>query len=168
MAAAASTSSNQAPAIPAPAPAAAPAPKPAPPPPQPFKPGTKFYILAGQRDKPGATDGQGSVARFNNPMGLAFGQGELYVADTGNEIIRKITTNGLTSTVAGSLGISGGIGGLARNARFSRPEGILVVAVEIFWWWIPTTTPFAPSPKTTKSGLGPVKLDAKAAPMALK
>jgi hypothetical protein len=73
-------------------------------------------------------DGQGSAARFNNPRGLAFSQGVLYVADTGNETIRKITTNGLTSTVAGLPGMSGGIGGLARNARFNHPEGIVVGA----------------------------------------
>ena len=103
-----------------------PAPRPAPPQPQPFKPGTKFYVLAGQRDKPGATDGQGSAARFNNPRGLAFGPGALYVADTGNEIIRRVTTNGLTSTLAGSPGIAGMTDGLERVARFNRPEGIQV------------------------------------------
>ncbi|MGA3182742.1 MAG: serine/threonine-protein kinase [Verrucomicrobiota bacterium] len=125
-AAVASTSSNQAKAAPETPPTPMPAPKPAPPQPQPFKPGTKFYVLAGQRDKPGAADGQGSAARFNSPRGLAFAPGALYVADTGNEIIRRVTTNGLTSTLAGSPGIAGMTDGLERVARFNRPEGIQV------------------------------------------
>jgi serine/threonine protein kinase len=120
---AAPVSSNQNKSVSDPSPLPPPAPKPAPPP-QPFKPGTKFYVLAGQRDKPGAVDGEGSVARFNNPKGIAFGQGVLYVADTGNDLVRKIATNGLTSIVAGGPGIPGAVDGLERNARFNHPEAI--------------------------------------------
>ncbi|MGD1087079.1 MAG: serine/threonine-protein kinase, partial [Verrucomicrobiota bacterium] len=124
--AAASTSSNDTKVVSAPAPTPIPAPRPAPPQPQPLKPGTKFYILAGQRDKPGAMDGPGSVARFNNPRGLAFGQGALYVADTGNNMIRKITTNGLTATLAGGPGALGAADAFQGGVRFNRPEGVQV------------------------------------------
>jgi len=130
MATAASTSSNQAGLVSPPGPAPAPAAKPPPPAPppqaQPLKPGSKLYVLAGQRDKPGATDGLGPAARFNNPKGLAFNQGVLYVADTGNNTIRKVTTNGLTSTLAGWPGVAGATDGVESNARFNRPEGIQV------------------------------------------
>lgn len=91
-----------------------------------LKPGTQFYILAGQPDTPGWADGQGSAARFNNPRGVAFGAGAVYVADTGNHTIRKITPGGVTTTVAGSPGIIGFNDGLASKAHLNSPEGIFV------------------------------------------
>jgi streptogramin lyase len=71
-------------------------------------------------------DGSSSVARFNNPKGLAFGQGALYVADTGNNMVRKITTNGLTATLAGWPGAVGAADPFQGGVRFNHPEAIQV------------------------------------------
>lgn len=62
--------------------------------------------------------------RLNRPRQLAFdSHGNLYVADTGNNRIRKINKiTGIMTTVAG--GGSGGDGGLAVNARLNAPEGV--------------------------------------------
>jgi sugar lactone lactonase YvrE len=47
-------------------------------------------------------DGSGAAARFNNPEGIAVdARGNLYVADTGNRAVRKITPTGVVSTVVG-------------------------------------------------------------------
>ncbi len=72
----------------------------------------------------GYADGPGQSASFNSPSGLALdSKGNLYVADTGNNRIRKITPEGLVSTVAGD-GTPGHRDGAAAQAWFDGPIGI--------------------------------------------
>lgn len=60
--------------------------------------------LAGSAGVIGASDGKGSAARFNQPYAVAVdGSGVVYVADTGNSIIRKIDSAGTVTTFAGSM-----------------------------------------------------------------
>jgi len=72
-------------------------------------------------------DGLGALARFNGPCGITVdSSGNVYVADTGNNVIRKITPQGLVSTLAGSalLGVSTSIDGIGSSATFNGPFGI--------------------------------------------
>ena len=81
--------------------------------------------VAGSSGNKGSTDGPGSAARFNSPEGLEVdGSGNIYVADKDNDTIRKITPEGMVTTVAGSAGNSGSTDGLANAARFSHPYGL--------------------------------------------
>jgi DNA-binding beta-propeller fold protein YncE len=74
----------------------------------------------------GFADGLGATARFNTPSGLALdAAGNLYVADTGNHAIRKVTPQGLVSTLAGD-GVAGFRDGPAAQARFNGPIGVAV------------------------------------------
>jgi DNA-binding beta-propeller fold protein YncE len=74
----------------------------------------------------GYADGAGASASFSTPSGLAIDQdGNVYVADTGNNRIRKITPEGSVSTVAGS-GAAGSRDGSAREAQFDAPLGVAV------------------------------------------
>ena len=78
--------------------------------------------LAGDQE-PGDADGLGYIARFDRPTGLALdAQGALYVADTGNNRIRKILPDGQTATLAG--GEIGYADGPALQARFNAPCGV--------------------------------------------
>ena len=83
--------------------------------------------LAGLADTSGSTDGTGNVARFNSPTGMAIDSaGNLYVSDTGNYTIRKITSEGAVTTLAGLAGTSGYFDGAGSAARFLEPRGIAV------------------------------------------
>jgi sugar lactone lactonase YvrE len=83
--------------------------------------------LAGLAGVSGSADGTNSSARFYQPQGVAVdGSGNVYVADTGNYTIRKITPAGVVTTLAGSAGNSGSANGTGTNAQFYEPEGIAV------------------------------------------
>ncbi len=82
--------------------------------------------LAGN-GKAGYLDATGTAAEFNSPSGVAVdSQGNVYVADTGNSVIRKITSAGVVTTYAGRPGGSGYLDGLAANALFEAPLGVWV------------------------------------------
>ena len=71
-------------------------------------------------------DGPGLQAAFNTPSGLAIDEaGNVYVADTGNNRIRKISTRGVVSTIAGD-GTAGYADGPAPQAKFDGPIGVAV------------------------------------------
>jgi sugar lactone lactonase YvrE len=81
--------------------------------------------LAGTPGIFGFQDGAGSAARFNSPFGVAVdGSGTLYVADTSNAIIRKITPAGVVSTFVGSANAQGSSDGTGASARFANPAGV--------------------------------------------
>ncbi|HEX7681595.1 MAG TPA: NHL repeat-containing protein [Thermoanaerobaculia bacterium] len=85
--------------------------------------------LAGLAGNSGSSDGIGSVARFYRPGGVATdNSGNVYVADSGNNTIRKITPDGLVTTLAGSPGVScaGSNDGLGAAARFCGPYGLAI------------------------------------------
>jgi sugar lactone lactonase YvrE len=85
--------------------------------------------LAGSAGQAGSTDGQGAVARFNGPYGIALGRnGNLLVADTLNHAIRSIAPDGSVSTLAGMPMVAGASDGPAVAARFNLPYGIAVAA----------------------------------------
>lgn len=72
-------------------------------------------------------EGIGSYAHFNRPTGITVDkQGIVYVADTGNHVIRRITPEGATTTLAGSPGYRGYADGQGSAARFNQPQGIAV------------------------------------------
>jgi sugar lactone lactonase YvrE len=76
----------------------------------------------------GYADGPASSAEFNGPIGLAVdSQNSIYVADTYNDRIRKITADGFVTTVAGSAG-PGYRDGPANNSQFDTPCGIVIKA----------------------------------------
>jgi sugar lactone lactonase YvrE len=84
--------------------------------------------LAGAAGVSGMGDGSGSAARFSAPLGIALGpDGDLYVADSGNARIRRVSLSGAVSTYAGNGGFSS-LDGPAANAQFSVPTGIAVAA----------------------------------------
>lgn len=74
----------------------------------------------------GYANGQGASARFSTPSGIAMSpSGVLYLADTGNNAVRRITADGTVSTQAGGLS-PGYRDGAAHDARFNGPVGIAV------------------------------------------
>jgi sugar lactone lactonase YvrE len=67
-----------------------------------------------------------SVAEFNNPQGLAIDlQGNIYVADRGNNVVRKILTTGRVVTMAGNR-TAGYINATGASAYFNKPTGVAV------------------------------------------
>jgi len=89
-------------------------------------PDGRVDTLAGQGE--GWRDGAAQHAQFNTPSGIALdGAGNVFVADTGNNVIRRIAVDGTVSTIAGD-GQRGFADGPARQARFDAPMGIAVDA----------------------------------------
>ncbi|HUA37629.1 MAG TPA: hypothetical protein VMA35_04425 [Candidatus Sulfopaludibacter sp.] len=85
-----------------------------------------FTTLAGSASI-GNADGVGAAARFSGPSGVAAdSQGNIYVSDSGNNTIRKITPTGLVTTIAGQIGVKGSTDGTGTNASFDLPNGIAV------------------------------------------
>ena len=77
----------------------------------------------------GSANGKGTAASFNSPSGIAIDQqGNLYVGDAGNNMIRKIAPDGTVSTLAGT-GVAGANNGALSSATFNSPQG---VAVDIY------------------------------------
>jgi sugar lactone lactonase YvrE len=92
-------------------------------------PGGSVTTLAGKPGVGGSTNGTGSAARFLNPLGVAVDAGgNVYVADTKNGLIRKITPKGAVSTLAGVTGTTGTNDGPAATALFNYPQGVAVDA----------------------------------------
>ena len=90
-------------------------------------PGGAVSTLAGVAGSTGTTDGTGSAARFNAPMGVAVDSlGNVYVADTRNNTLRMITPAGTVSTLAGSGGLTGSGDGTGGSARFNGPYAVTV------------------------------------------
>jgi sugar lactone lactonase YvrE len=83
--------------------------------------------LAGLAGNAGSNDGIGGRARFRNPWAVAVdGPGNVYVADASNNTIRRITPNGIVTTMAGLAGSSGSVDGPGAKARFNNPLGLAV------------------------------------------
>lgn len=74
----------------------------------------------------GNQDGVGTAARFTNPNAITIASnGTLYVADTNNHSIRKITPDGTVTTIAGN-GSAGYANGAGTAAQFNTPRGIAI------------------------------------------
>ena len=81
--------------------------------------------FAGTAGTSGSVDGTGTAARFNKPSGLALDTaGNLYVADTGNSTVRKVSPAGVVTTLAGLSAIAGLKDGTGALAWFNEPEGV--------------------------------------------
>jgi sugar lactone lactonase YvrE len=95
-----------------------------------ISPGGAVTTIAGSYGVSGSADGTNSTARFNVPVSVAADNaGNLYVADSYNSTIRKITpvgANWVVTTLAGSPGVAGSVDGTNSSARFSFPEGVAV------------------------------------------
>jgi sugar lactone lactonase YvrE len=76
--------------------------------------------------EPGWSDGQGTAARFDGPIGIALaGNGDLLVADAYNDAVRRIDQSGAVTTIAGGAA-PGHLDGPAETARFDTPCGVTV------------------------------------------
>jgi len=83
--------------------------------------------LVGTPGKSGYADGTGSAARFSTPWGIAVDStGNLYVADNGNQVVRKITPAGVVTTLAGVPGNIESADGVGPTAGFNFPSGLAV------------------------------------------
>jgi sugar lactone lactonase YvrE len=91
-------------------------------------PGGAYSVIAGSPGSAGAQDGTGTGARFSNVMTLVADQeGNVYVADAGNYAVRKVTPEGVVTTVAGQLGVAGATVGALPGA-IGSPRGIAIDA----------------------------------------
>ncbi len=95
-----------------------------------ISPAGAVTTLAGNANIAGSNDGMGTAAHFNYPNGIAVDAAEnVYVADSGNHTIRKITSNGVVTTLAGYAGKAGFKDGTGTNAFFDSPQGVAVDAL---------------------------------------
>jgi hypothetical protein len=94
--------------------------------------------VAGLAGVSGSTDGEGNVALFNQPSGVAVDNtggvhsGSVYIADTGNSTIRRISPAGVVVTVGGLAGIAGHKDGVGIEAWFNQPRDVAVTAGTVY------------------------------------
>jgi len=83
----------------------------------------------------GSNNGVGTAASFNGPTGVAVDSaGNVYVADAGNNLIRKISPSGVVTTLAGNGNLNGGSSdGVGTAASFNTPTGVAVDAKGIVY-----------------------------------
>ena len=87
-------------------------------------PGGVVTTFAGSGAR-GSTDGPGANTSFKHPTGLAIdGDGNLIVADFGNHLSRKITPDGIVTTVAGVRGEEGFADGPGLASKFKYPSDV--------------------------------------------
>jgi hypothetical protein len=86
--------------------------------------------IAGSANTSGSADGTGSAALFNDPTGIAVDHsGDLYVVDSGNATIRRLTVNGTNWTSFTSAGVAlntGSTDGTGTAVRFKAPNSIAI------------------------------------------
>lgn len=82
--------------------------------------------IAGIPDSIGSINGAATIATFQKPHGLAVdNKGNIYIADRDNNMIRKVSTDGIVTTIAGN-GNVGDQDGIGTNATFNDPWGLVV------------------------------------------
>ena len=92
----------------------------------------------------GCGGAEGGAAEFDYPRGVAVdGSGNVYVADTLNSTIRKVSPEGVVTTLAGMAESAGSADGTGAAARFNPPTA---------WRWIGAGTSTSPTRATTRSG----------------
>jgi len=88
--------------------------------------------LAGTALSTGSADGLSTAARFNTPLGITTDSaGNVYVADTNNHTVRKITPAGETSTVVGVAGSAGFTPGFLPG-QLSSPTGVAISGTSLY------------------------------------
>ncbi|MBX7219841.1 MAG: SMP-30/gluconolactonase/LRE family protein [Blastocatellia bacterium] len=91
-----------------------------------LRPDGQVGTLAGVAGQSGYRDGPVAQALFNSPRGSAVaGDGNVYVADSNNQVIRKIDMRTMmVSTLAGKPGATGATDGSGANAQFNQPQSL--------------------------------------------
>jgi hypothetical protein len=90
--------------------------------------------IAGTAGQSGTADGVGAAARFASPYGLTSDKaGNLYIADAGNDTIRKlVVATGAVTTIAGAAGVSQSLDGNGTAARFVGPVGVATDGANLY------------------------------------
>lgn len=90
--------------------------------------------LAGNPSIAGAEDGTGSNAHFDHPYGVTVSpSGDLFVADTSNDEIRRVTQAGIVTTAAGRSGSPGNVDGVGSDARLFLPQAVIADSSGKVW-----------------------------------